>query len=75
MEQAETKHCPKSGAGEEHERHSWLDKDGLHSCDGDILSADEQECIDLKMLLTKFGERIEKAVSKMFGKVDKINAR
>ena len=60
MEQADSKHCPKSAAGEEHERHSWLDKDGLHSCDGDILSADE---------------RIEKTISKMFGKVDKINAR
>lgn len=197
MEQADSKHCPKSAAGEEHERHSWLDKDGLHSCDGDILSANEvfsmlgmhrvadgdvpmyddfpvtyilptapgilmgepknslkdvtavhkelfpkdfgpveemtgpsyspndpmfqvadlqkylafqmdipldslmgpktefahrtygwseeqlrealynreQEVIELKMLLTKFGEKVEKAISKMFGKVDKINAR
>lgn len=41
MEQADAKQCPKSEAGEEHERHSWLDKDGLHSCDGDILSANE----------------------------------
>lgn len=198
MEQADNKHCPKSAAGEEHERHSWIDKDGLHSFDGDILSDNEvfslmgmhrvvadgdvpmydtmpvahilpfapgilmgepknslkdvkavptelfskefgpveemadpsyspndplfqvsnlqkylafqmdtpldslmgpktefahrtygwseeqlrealynreQEVIELKMLLTKFGEKIEKVISKMFGKVDKINAR
>ena len=198
MEQAETKHCPKSEAGEEHERHSWRDEYGVYSCDGEILSANEvfsmlgmhrvvadgdvpmydtmpvahilpfapgilmgepknslkdvtavhkelfpkdfgpveemagpsyspndplfqvadmqkylafqmdlpldslmgpktefahrtygwseeqlrealynreQEVIELKMLLTKFGEKVEKAISKMFGKVDKINAR
>lgn len=41
MEQADDKRCPKSEAGEQHERHGWLDKDGQHSCDGDILSADD----------------------------------
>ena len=41
MEQADAKHCPKAEAGETHERHSWLDKDGLHSCDGEILDAGE----------------------------------
>lgn len=191
MEQAETKNCVKSEAGEEHEAHSWRDEYGVYSCDGEILSADEvfsmlgmhrvvadgyvpmydtlpvahilmggpknslkdvtavhkelfpkdfgpveemsgptyspndplfmvaemqqylafqmdipidhlmgpksefalrthawtedqlrealynreQEVVELKMLLTKFGEKIEKVISKMFGKVDKINAR
>ena len=41
MEQADSKHCPKSENGETHESHSWIDKDGRHSCDGDILTADE----------------------------------
>ena len=39
MELADDKRCPKSEAGEKHERNGWLDKDGQHSCDGDILSA------------------------------------
>lgn len=41
MEQADDKRCPKSDADERHERHGWLDKDGKHSCDGDILSEDD----------------------------------
>lgn len=41
MEQADAKHCPKSEAGEDHDAHSWLDKDGLHSCDGEILTAED----------------------------------
>lgn len=41
MEQADAKNCPKSEAGETHDAHSWLDKDGLHSCDGEILDASE----------------------------------
>lgn len=200
MEQADAKHCPKSEAGEKHDRHSWRDEYGVYSCDGDILSADdvfallgirrgaidgdvpmfdtmdvshilpkaeainllfgeprnslkhlklntedlfpvefgpveemtgpsyspndplfavaemqkylasqmdipvdhlmgpksefalrthgwteqqlrealyakEQECIELKMLLSKFGDRVERVIAKMMGKLDKINAR
>ena len=34
MEQAESKECPKAEAGEFHDSHSWLDKEGLHACPG-----------------------------------------
>lgn len=41
MEQADSKQCPKSEAGEGHDTHSWIDKDGLHSCDASSLSTIE----------------------------------